>query len=69
VYLSGLGFKRPRLSGFHKFPNQHMLVDYDLSWACVIITKNLSKDYLFILLAHLENILTFEFNHECPWIM
>jgi len=56
VYPNGLGFKRPRLSDFHKFPNQHMLVDYDFSWACVIITKDLSKDCLFILLVHLENI-------------
>ncbi len=35
------GFRRPRLKPFHRFPNQQMLVGYELLWACVITTGGL----------------------------
>jgi hypothetical protein len=31
--IRGLGLRQ-----FHKFPNQYMLVGYELFWACVITT-------------------------------
>jgi hypothetical protein len=49
IYLCGLGFKRPKLRPFHKFPNQHMSTNYKPSLACVIIIKDSSKGFVTLL--------------------
>jgi hypothetical protein len=43
------GSKGLRLRPPHKFFNQKMLFNYELSWACVIITKDSSNDLITLL--------------------